>query len=127
MRSIWMALSVGLLAIASPAVADQAALDNLMQDKFQIAEDFEVAGFASENCPGLHFLEDAMVATEVDLGFTEDDDVIYSPEYNFWAKRGRMNAKIGYDKDPAAWCESMWKFLGPEHPPMIRRALLEKK
>jgi superfamily I DNA and/or RNA helicase len=38
----------------------------------------------------------------------------------------QLNAKIGYDKDPAGWCGSMWHFLGPDHPPMIKRALLSK-
>jgi hypothetical protein len=99
---------------------------HLLEDKFQIAQTFEVADFASRKCLGLHFIDDALMATEADLGFTEEDDTIYSPEYNFWADRGQMNAKIGYDKDPAGWCESMWHFLGPTHPPMIKRALLSK-
>jgi hypothetical protein len=99
---------------------------HLLEGKFQIAQTFEVADFASKKCPELHLIDDAVDATAADLGFTFEDDIIYSPEYNFWAERGKMNAKIGYEKSPADWCESMWHFLGPDHPPMIKRALLSK-
>jgi hypothetical protein len=127
MRPILMALSLALLAV-SPARAEEATLNHLIQEKFQVAEDFEIASFASEKCPGLHVIEAAVIATSVDTGVTLDDlDVIHSPEYEFWTKRGRMNARIGYEKGPAAWCESMWHFLGPDHPPMINRALLERQ
>jgi hypothetical protein len=66
-------------------------------------------------------------ATAADLGFTTDDGVIYSPEYKLWAGRGQTNAQIGYEVDPAGWCERMWHFLGPDHPPTIKRALLERQ
>jgi hypothetical protein len=115
------------LTIATPAMAGDQALKHLLQEKFQIAEIFEAASIASEKCPGLHVIEDAVVATAADLGFTDDDDIIYSPEYNLWAARGQTNAKIGYEKDPVHWCESVWHFLGPDHPPMIKRALLKKQ
>jgi hypothetical protein len=65
-------------------------------------------------------------ATAADLGFSEDDDIIYSPEFNLWAERGKTNARIGYEKNPTKWCEDIWRFLGPDHPPMIKHTLLTK-
>jgi hypothetical protein len=86
--------------------------ENLLQKKFQIAEIFEAAGFISKKCPGLHVIEDAVIATAADLGVTLDDDT-NSPEYKVWAARGQKNAKFGYEKDPVHWCKSMWRFFGP--------------
>jgi len=54
------------------------------------------------------------------------DDDIYTPEWKLWESRGQMNAKIGYEKDPGGWCERMVRWLGPDHPPDIKRALLSK-
>jgi hypothetical protein len=99
----------------------------LFHEKFQIAEMFEAAAYAAEKCPGLHMIDEGVKATTADLGYGSDDDIIYSTEFKFWVERGQMNAKIGYEKDPAGWCASMWKFLGPDHPPMIKHTLLSKK
>jgi hypothetical protein len=127
-RLVALALAVvGLGAFGVRSQAQPLELKELMQEKFQIAEIFEAAAYASEKCPGLHVIEDGVNATTTDLGFTYDDaDVIDSPAFKFWGSRGQMNARIGYEKNPTAWCESMWHFLGPDHPPMIKHTLLSK-
>jgi ABC transporter substrate binding protein len=80
--------------------------------------------YAAEKCPGLRVIEDNIRASADAAGVT--DDVIYTPEWKFWERRGQTNARIGYKKNPAGWCESMWHFLGPDHPPMIKHALLRR-
>jgi len=62
--------------------------------------------------------------TADEAGVTDDD--MYTPQWKLWEARGKANAQTGYEKDPAAWCENMWRFLGPEHPAMINHALLGK-
>ena len=120
-----LALTVFALG-AFRGLAQAKELTELFQEKFQIAEIFEAADFASHSCPGLHLIKDAVTATAADLGFSEDDDIIYSPEFNLWAERGKTNARIGYEKNPTKWCEDIWRFLGPDHPPMIKHTLLTK-
>jgi hypothetical protein len=125
-RIVALALTVFVLE-ASNGLTHAKGSKGLFQDKFEIAEIFEAADFASSKCLGLHLIEEAVTATAIDLGFSEeDDDIIHSPEFNFWAERGRTNAKIGYEKNPIKWCEDMWRFLGPDHPPMIKHTLLTK-
>jgi hypothetical protein len=116
-----------LVLVALPAVAATARADDLkklLNEKFQIAEIFEAGSHAAEKCPGLRVIEDNIRATADEAGVT--DDVIYTPEWRFWERRGQTNARIGYKKNPAGWCESMWHFLGPDHPPMIKHALLRR-
>jgi hypothetical protein len=95
-----------------------------LQEKFAFAEIVEAAGVASEKCPGLHLIEENLEAATKDSGASDND--IYFTEYDFWAARGRANAIGGYTKDPAHWCDQMWQFLGPGHPPMVHRTLLRK-
>ena len=80
------------------------------------------------HCPGLHVSEDGVLAEAADVGVTLDDaDVFNSPEWKVWEERGRMNSAIGYNEDPGAFCERMWRWLGPEHhPPTFKRTLLTK-
>ena len=124
-RIVLAALLLSTAWLSTGAAADP--VKKLFQEKFQIAEIFEAAAFAAEKCPGLHVIDDGVEATTADFGYSSDDDIIYSTEFNFWVERGQMNARIGYEKDPAGWCASMWKFLGPDHPPMIKHTLLSKE
>jgi hypothetical protein len=112
MRIVLATLLVSTAWLSTGAAAGP--LKEFLQEKFQIAEIFEAAAFASEKCPGLHVIEDGVNATTADLGFSfEDDDVINSPAFKLWESRGQMNARIGYEKDPVGWCANIWKFLGP--------------
>jgi hypothetical protein len=116
-----------LVLVALPAVAATARPDDLkklLNEKFRIAEIFEAGSYAADKCPGLRVIEDNIRATADEAGVT--DDVICTPEWKFWERRGQTNARIGYKKNPASWCESMWHFLGPDHPPMIKHALLRR-
>ena len=108
--------------------AEADALKHLIQPKFAVAETIESAEFAAEHCPGLHVSEDGVLAEAADVGVTLDDaDVFNSPEWKVWEERGRMNSAIGYNEDPGAFCERMWRWLGPEHnPPTFKRTLLTK-
>ena len=92
--------------------AEADALKHLIQPKFAVAETIESAEFAEA----------------ADVGVTLDDaDVFNSPEWKVWEERGRMNSAIGYNEDPGAFCERMWRWLGPEHnPPTFKRTLLTK-
>jgi hypothetical protein len=83
-------------------------LKELLQEKFQLAEIFEGAAYAAEKCPGLRVIEDNVMATADEAGVTDE---IYTPEWRFWESRGQMKARMGYEKNPTAWCESMWHFL----------------
>lgn len=117
------ALALIALTVAS-ALARADDLKELLSEKFQLAEIFEGAAFAAEKCPGLHVIEGNVRAAADEAGVTDDE--IYTPEWEFWASRGQINARIGYEKNPTAWCDSMWHFLGPDHPPMIKHTLLTK-
>ncbi len=102
-------------------------LKHLLQPKFAVAETVESVGFVAEHCTGLHVNEEGIIAELADVGVEVDDDVINSPEWKLWEDRGRMNSTIGYSKDPAAFCERMWRWLGPEHnPPSVKHTLLTK-
>ena len=115
----------GLAIVVVSAFAGHATdLKELLRAKFQLAELIEVAAYSAEKCPGLHVVEAAVTATAKDEGVTDDD--IYTPEWKFWESRGQMNAKIGYEKNPTRWCESMWQWLGPNHPPGIKRTFRSK-
>ena len=120
-KAIWAAVA---LAMAGVPTAEADDLKNMLQQKFQLAEIFEGAAYAAEKCPGLRVIEGNIMATADEAGVTDDD--IYTPQWKLWEARGKANAQTGYEKDPAAWCENMWRFLGPEHPAMINHALLGK-
>jgi hypothetical protein len=121
-----------VLGLADPAIAgddqltaqDVAQLKHLLQPKFLVAEVIEAAGFAAEKCPGLHLIEDNIEAEYHSAGAADDDK--YTPEFELMSARGRANAAEGYDKNPAGWCESMWNYLGPAHPPMVKHTLLQR-
>jgi len=121
-----------LLGLVSPAAAgddqltaqDVAQLKHLLQPKFLVAEVIEAAGFAAEKCPGLHLIEHNIEAEYHSAGAADDD--MNTPEFQLMAARGRTNAAEGYTKSPAAWCESMWNYLGPAHPPMVKHTLLRR-
>jgi hypothetical protein len=103
---------------------DVAGLKHILQPKFQVAEVIEAAGLAAEKCPGLHLIEANIEAEFSSAGASEDD--IYTPEFEAMSARGKANALEGYSKNPAHWCERMWTFLGPTHPPMIKYTLLKR-
>lgn len=103
---------------------DAAQLKHLLQPKFAVAEVLEAAGFASRNCPGFHIMEDNFSAELHSAGASDDD--IHTPEFEVMAARGRANAAEGHAKNPSEWCASMWQFLGPTHPPMIKHTLLTR-
>jgi hypothetical protein len=99
MRIVLAGLLLSTAWLSTGAADDP--LKESLQEKFQIAEIFEAAAFASEKCPGLHVVEDGVNATSADLGFSyEDDDVIHSPAFKLWESCGQVNARIGYGKDP---------------------------
>ena len=123
MRPRWTIYGVLALTVAgSTSQADD--LKKLFQEKFQLAEIFEGAAYAAEKCPGLHVIEDNVVALAKAAGVTDDE--IDTPKWKFWETRGQTNARIGYEKNPTAWCENIWRFLGPDHPPMIKHPLLRR-
>ena len=118
-----------LLGLVSPAAAgddqltaqDVAQLKHLLQPKFLVAEVIEAAGFAAENCPGFHMIRDNIVPELTEAGASLD--VVESSEFDLMSAGGRANAAEGYAKNPAGWCESMWNYLGPAHPPMVKHTL----
>ena len=118
--------ALGIVALASPAKSgDEAArLTHLLQPKFQVAEVLEAAGLAAEKCPGFHLIEHNITAEYHSAGASDND--MYTPEFKFMSERGKANAAEGYAKNPAGWCEIMWKFLGPAHPSMIKHTLLTR-
>jgi hypothetical protein len=117
--------AVFVLTVATASILRADDLKQLLQEKFQLAAIFEAGAYAAEKCPGLHVIEGNVTATADDAGVTDDE--IYTPEWKFWESRGRMNARIGYEKNPISWCEDMWHFLGPDHPPMIKHTLLRRQ
>jgi hypothetical protein len=131
MRNPLPALAL-VLGLVSPAVAgddqltaqDVAQLKHLLQPKFLVAEVIEAASFAAEKCPGLHLIEDNVEAEYHSAGAADDDT--HTPEFELMSAGGRANAAEGYAKNPAGWCESMWSYLGPAHPPMIKHILLQR-
>ena len=106
--------------------ADEVArLKRLLQPKFLVTEVIEAAGLAAEKCPGFHIIEDNIEAEFRSAGGSDSD--IYTPEFEAMSARGRANAMVGYTKkNLAGWCEDMWRFLGPAHPPMVKHTLLKK-
>jgi hypothetical protein len=66
-------------------VAGQAAqaddVKKWFQEKFQLDEIFEAAAYAAERCPGLHLIEDNVMATANAAGVTDDE--IYTQEWKF--------------------------------------------
>jgi len=103
---------------------DVARLKHLLQPKFQVAEVIEGAGVVAEKCPGFHIIEDNIEAEFRSAGGSDSD--INTPEFEIMSARGRANAMVGYTKNPTGWCEDMWRFLGPAHPPMIKHTLLKR-
>jgi hypothetical protein len=119
-----------VLGLAGPAMAgddqptaqDVAQLKQLLQPKFLDAEVIEAARFAAENCPGFHMIRDNIVPELTEAGASLD--VVESPEFDLMTRHGWDNAAEGYAKNPTGWCESMWSYLGPAHPPMVKHTLL---
>ena len=114
----------GLVIIADSCAGHASDLNRMLENKFMLAEVLEVASYAALRCPGLHVMEEAIDATAMDAGVTDDD--VSTPEWKLWEARGEMNAKFGYDKNPTGWCEDMWNWLGPDHPRDFKRAFLSK-
>jgi hypothetical protein len=93
----------GVVALATPAknqltTEDAARLKHLLQEKFQVAEVIESAGFAAEKCPGFHIIEDNIWAEYHSAGASDDD--MYTPEFEFMAAHARASAAEGYAKNP---------------------------
>ena len=124
--------AVLVLGLASPAVAgddrltaqDVTQLNHLLQPKFMVAEVIEAARIAAEKCPGFQMIRDNIVPELTAAGASLD--VVESPEFELMSAQGRANAAEGYAKNPAGWCESMWSYLGPAHPPMVKHTLLQR-
>ena len=72
-----------------------------------VAEVIEAAGFAAENCPGFHMIRDNIVPELIGAGGSLD--MVESPEFELMSAGGRANANEEYAKNPAGWCESMWR------------------
>jgi len=121
-----------VLGLASPAVAgddqltaqDVTQLKHLLQPKFMVAEVIEAARIAAESCSGFRMISDNIVPELEAAGASLD--VVESPEFELMSAQGRANAAEGYAKNPAGWCESMWSYLGPAHPPTVRHTLLQR-
>ena len=113
------------LLMTSGAASAQTARETLQMAGRMVAADlFEAANYASEKCPGVHTAEDGAQATADEEGIT--DDVVSSDEWRMLEARGRASAITEYQKGPAAWCARIWQLLGPDHPPMIKHALLKE-
>ena len=89
-----------------------------------VAEVIEAARIGAEKCPGFHMVRDNVVPELEAAGATLA--VVETPEFELMSARGRANANEGYAKDPAGWCEDMWSFLGPAHPPTVKHTLLQR-
>jgi hypothetical protein len=118
---------VALALLMTSGVASAQTAHEILQTSGRIvaADIFEAANYASEKCPGIHIAEDGVQATADEEGIT--DDVISSDEWRMWEARGRASAITEYQKGPAAWCARIWQLLGPDHPPMIKHALLKEQ
>jgi hypothetical protein len=117
-------IALALAALVLTVWPADAATD-LFADRNLFAEIFELADVAQSHCPGLHVIEDNVRGAADAVGV--DDDVIYSPEWRLWESRGKQLASEAYAKDPVGFCNRMWRFLGPDHPPMVRFQLLRKE
>jgi len=121
-----------VLGLASPAAAgddqlaaqDVAQLKHLLQPKFMVAEVIEAARIAAEKCLGFQMIRDNIVPELTAAGASLD--VVESPEFELMSAGGRADAAEGYAKNPAGWCESMWSYLGPAHPPTVKHTLLQR-
>jgi hypothetical protein len=83
----------------------------------------ETANLASEKC-GVSLDWDAVMATAEEEGIT--DEVSESPTFKFLSDYQRADAVMRYLKSPVEWCDRIWHLLGPDHPPIIKHALLRK-
>ena len=83
----------------------------------------ETANFASEKC-GVNIDWDGANATAEEEGIT--DEVAASETWRFLEDYQRADAVTRYQKSPVEWCDRIWHVLGPDHPPMIKHALLRK-
>jgi hypothetical protein len=124
-KTIVTALALQVTLMTSGAASAQTARETLqMARRITTADIFEAADYASKKCPGVHVVEDGIGATADEEGIT--DEVIYSDEWRMWEARAHASVIVEYQKDPAAWCSRIWHFLGPDHPPGIKHALLTK-
>ena len=124
MRTKMMLAALALLMTSGVANAQMVEQTIGLIRRSVSADIFEAANYASENCPGIHIAEDNVQATADEEGIT--DDVVSSDEWRMLEARGHASAITEYQKGPAAWCARIWHLLGPDHPPMIKRALLIK-
>ncbi|WP_036049432.1 hypothetical protein [Bradyrhizobium sp. Tv2a-2] len=125
--AIVLAAFVAALAVMAKdqlTTEDDDRLGNLLQPRFQVASVIQAAEFAAEKCPGFHIIDDNIEAEYHDAGAS--NDVMYTPQYGLMSARGRANAAEGHAKNPTRWCEAIWQFLGPTHPPMINHTLLTR-
>jgi hypothetical protein len=104
MRSIWMALSVGLLAIASPAVADE-ALTGEQVEAINASATMLVAGMS---CPHIHSIT---AAGDQELATIVLDR---SPEAMI-ARRQKAVVRLitAMQADQSGFCDKAWARLGP--------------
>ena len=63
----------GLVIIAASCAGHASDLNRMLQNKFMLAEVLEAASYAALRCPGLHVTADAIDATAMDAGVTDDD------------------------------------------------------
>jgi hypothetical protein len=107
-----------------PTAEEVARLTRMLEPKFRVAMVLEAAGYAASSCPGIHLLADNYLAELYAAGATDQD--VFAPEFETMTARAHAEAAAGYEKNPARWCESMWSFLGPDHPPLVRHTLLSR-
>lgn len=112
------------IAVATLCLSKSVHSQSLTLDQIAMAQMIDAAMFAAENCPGLHLIQSSVRANSDSAGLTPGQ--VASTEWQRAMMRGERNAKEGYAKDPAGFCDRMWRFLGPDHPGMVKYTLLTR-
>jgi hypothetical protein len=112
------------IAVVTLSLTASVKAQDLTLDQMRMAETIYAAIFAADACPGLHLIRGSLRANADSVGLTPKQAA--STQWRDAMLLGHINAKEGYGKNPAAFCDRMWHFLGPDHPGMIPHTMLTR-
>ena len=109
-RTLAAALVVGL---AGSAMAGDDLPPALSYEQAMVAGLIYTGRLAADKCPGFRLVRSAIRSAADSVGVTEAQAL--GPEWSAAMLLAAVDTKKLFEKDPAGFCDSAWRILGPDH------------
>ena len=104
---------LAFVLVVSPAIAGDDLPPALNYEQAMVAGLIYASMLAADKCPGFHLVRSAIRSATDSVGVTEAQAL--GPEWSTAMLLAAADAKKLFEKDPAGFCDSAWRILGPDH------------